>query len=232
MLCKRRWSDGLFNDFDHLDDIEFKLGCFGGDGGGSSSGSAEVKDENTSKAPNDGFRGEQSAAAAANAAATSQAVAGLQGFIDSGYQTDAPTASSQNPGYGYSSISGITGPESNLSISSPTAAQATSYGLPDTDVGIGSLSGFSIDPVTPGQAYSEATTPTTSDIASALGLNQDVNIGGYDVGFGSTPGTSGMAGPTVGIGSGTLGIGTNLGGDRFGIGYSMKFAKGGIVTLK
>lgn len=232
MLYKKRWSDGLKDDFEHLDEFEFKYGCFGGDGGGSSSGSTqekEVKDESTTQVPDDGFRGEQSAAAAANATAASQAVQGLQDFVSSGYQTDTPTASSQNPGYGYSSISGITNPTSNLSISSPTAVQATSYGSPDTNLGIGSLSGFSIDPVTPEQAYSEATTPTTSNIANALGINPDVNIGGYDVGFGSVPGTSGIAGPTIGIGPGTLGIGTNLGRDRFGIGYSMNFAKGGVV---
>ena len=72
-----------------------------------------------------------------------------------------------------------------------------------------------------------------NDVAAAYGVSPELNIGGYTVGFGSTPGTEGgIAGPTVGIGPGTLGFGTNLGQDQFGIGYSMKFAKGGIVTLK
>jgi len=37
-VFKKRWSDGLQDDFDHLNEFEFKLGCFGGDGGGSSGG--------------------------------------------------------------------------------------------------------------------------------------------------------------------------------------------------
>ena len=37
-MFKKRWSDGLQDDFDHLNEFEFKLGCFGGDGGGSSGG--------------------------------------------------------------------------------------------------------------------------------------------------------------------------------------------------
>jgi len=37
-VFKKRWSDGLQDDFDHLNEFEFKLGCFGGDGGGNSGG--------------------------------------------------------------------------------------------------------------------------------------------------------------------------------------------------
>ena len=33
MLYKKRWSDGLNQDFDHLNDFEAKFYCFGGDGG-------------------------------------------------------------------------------------------------------------------------------------------------------------------------------------------------------
>lgn len=37
-MFKKRWSDGLQDDFDHLNEFEFKLGCFGGDGGSSGGG--------------------------------------------------------------------------------------------------------------------------------------------------------------------------------------------------
>ena len=37
-MFKKRWSDGLQDDFDHLNEFEFKLGCFGGDGGGGGGG--------------------------------------------------------------------------------------------------------------------------------------------------------------------------------------------------
>ncbi len=36
MFNKRRWSDGLHDDFDHLEEVEAKFYCFGGDGGGLS----------------------------------------------------------------------------------------------------------------------------------------------------------------------------------------------------
>ena len=38
MLYKKRWSDGLNQDFDHLNEFEAKFYCFGGDGGGDSGG--------------------------------------------------------------------------------------------------------------------------------------------------------------------------------------------------
>ena len=38
MLYKKRWSDGLHDDFDHLDEFEHRFYCFGGDGGGNSGG--------------------------------------------------------------------------------------------------------------------------------------------------------------------------------------------------
>lgn len=37
MLCKKRWSDGLNQDFDYLNEFEAKFYCFGGDGGGGAS---------------------------------------------------------------------------------------------------------------------------------------------------------------------------------------------------
>jgi hypothetical protein len=47
------------------------------------------------------------------------------------------------------------------------------------------------------------------------------------MGFGSVPGTN-TVGYNTQVGPGALGIGTNLSGD-IGIGYGMKFAKGGEV---
>ena len=41
MLCKKRWSDGLNQDFDHLNEFEAKFYCFGGDGGGGGGASSE-----------------------------------------------------------------------------------------------------------------------------------------------------------------------------------------------
>ena len=43
MLCKKRWSDGLNQDFDYLNEFEAKFYCFGGDGGGGGGGVAKPK---------------------------------------------------------------------------------------------------------------------------------------------------------------------------------------------
>ena len=54
MLYKKRWSDGLHDDFEHLDEFEFKHGCFGGDGGRNGGGDGSNDDsEKPSPAPRD-----------------------------------------------------------------------------------------------------------------------------------------------------------------------------------
>ena len=247
MLYKKRWSDGLHDDFEHLDDFEFKHGCFGGDGGGSSGGGTDKKAQDELATAQEPTRGkgsinsmenlaetvnamaEQSLAEKAAEQQAQQAAQDFQAFVSSGYQTSAPPASSLStapPGVSLADIPGVKAPDimSNTSFapSSPSAVTQASFG-------IGSLPDA---PATP-QMSMNAPTLSISDVATAYGVNPDFNVGGYKVGFGSTPGTEGgIAGPTIGIGPGTLGIGTNLGQDQFGIGYSMKFAKGGIVTLK
>ena len=47
MLCKKRWSDGLNQDFDYLNEFEAKFYCFGGDGGGSGGGGASSEPKGT-----------------------------------------------------------------------------------------------------------------------------------------------------------------------------------------
>ena len=54
-MFKKRWSDGLQDDFDHLNEFEFKLGCFGGDGGGSSGGGMNEGQNNTGIADAAGY---------------------------------------------------------------------------------------------------------------------------------------------------------------------------------
>lgn len=111
MLYKKRWSDGLNQDFDHLDEFEAKFYCFGGDGGGDSGGGSTTKtapakttaQQNasaTAQEPVRGFRGEQSAAveaAKANLSSGNQNVADTvqdqvgQAVFESGYY-DTPTS--------------------------------------------------------------------------------------------------------------------------------------------
>lgn len=114
MLYKKRWSDGLNQDFDHLNDFEAKFYCFGGDGGGDSGGGTTAPapapkktkaQQNASAAaqePVRGFRGEQNAALAAaksnlSSGNTQQGLADKvqgqvnQAVFDSGYY-DKPTS--------------------------------------------------------------------------------------------------------------------------------------------
>ena len=60
MLYKKRWSDGLNLDFDHLNEFEAKFYCFGGDGGGDSGGgSTSTSKQNKKAAAQEPKRGKQ-----------------------------------------------------------------------------------------------------------------------------------------------------------------------------
>ena len=105
MLYKKRWSDGLNQDFDHLNEFEAKFYCFGGDGGDDSGGGGGTATPTKTKAQQNasaaaqepvrgGFRGEQSAAveaAKANLSSSRQNIANTvqdqvsQAVFDSGY---------------------------------------------------------------------------------------------------------------------------------------------------
>ena len=276
MLYKKRWSDGLHNDFDHLDEFEAKFYCFGGDGGGSSGGGSFIPKKDSPSSSNDeqqkqralstlvgpaareatvdavqaaaqqsldaqptGFRGEQSAAAPTPAPAPEISMA------TAASPSMAAVSAQPAAGFGLATIA----PDALMPDMAPTIAPAPSAAQP---VSFGSMPAMGpapaptmapapapsvaqTMPIEPSQAYNQATSDRTiSGLASMLGVDlpSSVNIAGYDVGFGSTPGTSGLSGPTVDLGPGTLGFGTDKDLARFGLGYNMKFADGGIVTLR
>ncbi len=226
MLYKKRWSDGLHNDFDHLDEFEAKFYCFGGDGGGSSGGgssSNDTSDPDPAPAP-----------------------------PPSPSPSPPPPPRPSNPfqrpdtpatGFGLANVAPdafASAPAAPAPVERPSIDVPVSFTPPDSS-GISSLADFSdmsVDfgaPVNASQAYSQATSPnsdrTLSSLGQALGVDipDRVNVAGYDVGFGPTPGSPGLAGVTVDLGPGTLGFGTNPRGDAVGLGYNMKFAKGGAV---
>ena len=224
MLYKKRWSDGLHDDFEHLDDFEFKHGCFGGDGGSGNGGSSETQTtemsayNETGRSPGQAPSQAQaqssmmSALSQANQAnQTESAINAFNTFVDSGYNT-TESPSSEDSGYGYSSISNTAlapSPQSPTTSPSPTNTVGFAIGpttsiSTDTDNGIGSL-GFNNAPTTTEGVMSQAT----------------------DLGFGNVAGTN-TTGFNAPVGPGTIGIGTNLSGD-IGIGYSMNFGKGGEV---
>ena len=67
-MYKKRWYDGLNDIYEGKDEFEIKFGCFGGDGGGESSGptAQDPNDVQNSPSPTTGFRGEQSANSPSN----------------------------------------------------------------------------------------------------------------------------------------------------------------------
>jgi hypothetical protein len=103
------------------------------------------------------------------------------------------------------------GPQTAAPGPSPSAAQTASFG---PSFSMPSLADISMA----APSISAPSTPTSVGQAIANAQN---------LGFGSVPGTD-TFGYNTQVGPGTLGIGTNLSGD-IGIGYGMKFAKGGEV---
>jgi len=239
---KRRWSDGLHDDFDHLDEFEAKFYCFGGDGGGSSGGSSNSNSKQNQRADEqEPVRGgRRGAAAPAPSLSPSQQATMDQVSAAAQQSLDAKNPAVQDFQDRLAAGQFDAAPQSMATApSAPSAFDAVSFSQP-TSSGIGSLPDFSNlsigsvnAPVNTEQAYSAATAPqTVGGLANALGIDTSANIGGFNIGFGSTPGVSGVSGPTVNVGPGQLGVGTNMAGDQFGVGYNMKFANGGIVSLR
>ena len=143
MLYKKRWSDGLNQDFEHLNEFEQKFYCFGGDGG-ENSGPSKSPDPAPapSKGPNDGFRGEQSAAAAAAATAADVRETSLdqarkdaadrvqdmvsQAVFDSGFYDSTVPAERTVPG-----LAGMY-PDAVVAPTRPSALDNISLTTPDT----------------------------------------------------------------------------------------------------
>ena len=83
-MCKKRWYDGLHDIYEDKDEFEIKFGCFGGDGGSKGGPKTDPKPAPTSTpGPDDGFRGEQSAARGPSVAETAAAAAAAG--LGSGY---------------------------------------------------------------------------------------------------------------------------------------------------
>lgn len=206
MLYKKRWSDGLHDDFEHLNEFELKFGLFGGDGGGSSGGGSSSNDNSSY---NESGRPSPAAPAAQSFGPQDSISAGPQanfGSVDTssgfapGLANMAPAAMVDNaPTADY-------GP-------SPSAAQQSAFSSAPS-FSMPSLEDISM------AAPSIAAPATPTSVEQAISNAQNL-------GFGSVPGTD-TFGYNAPVGPGTLGIGTNLSGD-IGLGYSMKFAKGGEV---
>ena len=220
MLYKKRWSDGLHDDFEHLNEFELKFGLFGGDGGSSGGGSTTSNTYNPSDQEPERGRPTSPAPEMSAISAEKQGVAqGIQdavgsavfdsGFFDVGPQ--APVAGISLADIAPNAMA--PGPQTTAPGPSPSAAQTASFG---PSFSMPSLADISM------AAPSISAPPTSAPTSVGQAIANAQNLG-----FGSVPGTD-TFGYNTQVGPGTLGIGTNLSGD-LGLGYSMKFAKGGEV---
>lgn len=150
MLYKKRWSDGLNQDFDHLNEFEAKFYCFGGDGGDSGGGTSKAEEDAKAAAqePDRGFRGEQSAAASAAAAdvreatldqARKDAADRVQDMVsravfDSGYYDKPETQTA--PGLADMFPDAVVSPTTPTTLADPTKA---SFVDPLSNTSLGSM---------------------------------------------------------------------------------------------
>ena len=221
MLYKKRWSDGLHDDFEHLNEFELKFGLFGGDGGGSSGGGSTkpgydpsaqepTRGGPTSPAPEMSTISADKQAASRSVQDAVSRAAFDTGFFDVGPQ--APVAGISLADIAPNAMA--PGPQTAAPGPSPSAAQTASFG---PSFGMPSLADISM-------AAPSISAPSVTSAPTSVG---QAIANAQNMGFGSVPGTD-TFGYNAPVGPGTLGIGANLSGD-IGIGYGMKFAKGGEV---
>jgi hypothetical protein len=229
-VYKKRWYDGLNDIYAGKDEFEIKFGCFGGDGGSSSSGptAQDPNDRQNSPSPTTGFRGEQSAASPSNQGYSGPTGVGIgpgstgtpSGSQTAGMTSDQSQANqniSNNIATAISANQAINNP-ANQSISdnftaiasAPTSSVSQNVSAVSNAPSVTGLSGYSglsgynsnIGVNTPTDVNTGTPTSTQDVVSDAL---SGLNVGGFDV-------TAGKVGTGYGL-TGTF-----------------SFAKGGAVN--
>ena len=207
MRYKRKWFDGLEDEFAHLDEFELKRYCFGGDGGGSSGSSGNNRREDKKEIL-------QNVQNVASQSLDNKETERLRNEIMAA-SSGAPVGPAPQivPGIGLAEY----------------AVAPPSYSAGQTRPSIAQTASLSVAPSAPPAAgiLSLPTAPVqTTDVMSAA-RNLGVPVVGNMVGavqnapVGAIPGTNTM-GYVRPVAGGIAGIGTNLRGD-LGIGYGVKF---------
>ena len=207
MLYKRKWFDGLEDEFAHLDEFELKRYCFGGDGGGSNGSSAR-----TNTKTDDRQEVLQNVQSVASQSLANKETERLRNEIMAASSGAPIRPSAQTvPGIGLAEY----------------AVAPPSYSAGQTRPSIAQTASLSVAPSAPAGILSLPTAPTqTMDVMSAA-RNLGVPVVGNMVSaaqnapVGAIPGTNTM-GYVRPVAGGIAGIGTNLRGD-LGIGYGVKF---------
>jgi len=235
VLFKKRWSDGLHNDFEHVDEFESKFGLFGGDGGDDGGGGGSPDNsysdmfgsaDSYSAAPDNSYSdmfGSVDSYSAAPAAATPSvdtfaeisAISPVDTFAEIGNRAPVASTPSYNPFTVAEEIAA-----KNQAQQQPGLMPAVS-GRQDLSF----LSANAIDralapslapspvPVTPQAAREQATTsfnkPSFEIAEVPFSVGAVPAVGG--IGF-TTPAFGGTFGAGVGLAGPTMGYSIPLGG--------------------
>ncbi len=226
-MYKKRWYDGLNDIYEGKDEFEIKFGCFGGDGGGESSGptAQDPNDVQNSPSPTTGFRGEQSANSPSNQGYSGPTGVGIgpgstgttSGNQTAGMSTEQAQANqniAENIATAISANQAINNPLGSINdmFDAPPSAPSVSQNVSAVSnapsvtglSGYSGLSGYNsnIGVNAPTDVNTGTPTSTQDVVSDAL---SGLNVGGFDV-------TAGKVGTGYGL-TGTL-----------------SFAKGGAVN--
>lgn len=188
MLFKKRWSDGLTQDFGQVDEFEAKFYCFGGDGGGNGGGGGSSKP--SAEAENKLATAQEPARGRPTSAAVQEKISEVTGRPEPVEAMNAPVQQEARA-LSLTEMFPDAVVEDRFSISQPSFTQKdptkVSYGL---DLG---LSDFTLDPVTTSPQNIDVPTPNFSPasnlnpaLQSVVDRAQDLrNINKFDIGPGT-----------------------------------------------
>ena len=230
-MYKKRWYDGLNDIYEGKDEFEIKFGCFGGDGGGSSSGPTSTPDAKTSS-PTTGFRGEQSAASPSNRGYSGPTGVGIgpgSTGTPSGNQTAGMTAEQAQANQNISdNIAAAI--SANQAVNNPLGSINDMFSAPPSAPVSQNVSAVSNAPSVTGLSGFNTGLSNYSGFNTGVptGLNISTPTSAQDVMAQATDITSGL--PGISIGPGTLTGDISPAGKSVSLGYSIPFAKGGAVN--
>jgi hypothetical protein len=228
-VYKKRWYDGLNDIYEGKDEFEIKFGCFGGDGGGESSGptAQDPNDVQNSPSPTTGFRGEQSAASPSN-----QGYSGPTG-VGIGPSSTGTTSGNQTAGMSTEQAQA----NQNIAENIATAISANQA----INNPLGSIDAFTGTPSAPSVSQNVS---AVSNAPSVTGLSGYSGLSGYnsnigvnaptDVNTGTPTSTQDVVSDALsGLNVGKVG-GFDVTAGKVGTGYgltgTLSFAKGGAVN--
>jgi len=204
---KRKWFDGLEDEFAHLDEFELKRYCFGGDGGGSSGSSGNNRREDKKEIL-------QNVQNVASQSLDNKETERLRNEIMAA-SSGAPVGPAPQivPGIGLAEYA-VAPPSYSAGQTRPSIAQTASLSVAPSAPPAAGILRLPTAPVQTTDVMSAARNLGVPVVGNMVGAVQNAPVG-------AIPGTNTM-GYVRPVAGGIAGIGTNLRGD-LGIGYGVKF---------